>query len=117
MTSVDFVTLSIFFLFSVMSCLCHIFLAKISHTESDMYLLYEKFAVLWKSTLAMLEVGCVVRGHHSVALPSTSAGHCSQRQKKIIADKAISLKIGSVFLFVEDRTKSPSEKTAALCRE
>lgn len=76
MRSVDFVTLSIFFLFSVM----YFWLFKPYRGMSCICCMTN--LLFWrKTTLAMLEVEYVERGHYSVALSSTFSGHCTQRQK------------------------------------
>lgn len=112
MRSVAFVTLSIFFVFSAMyfwlfkpyrgmSCICCM----------------TNLLFLRKTTLAVLEVEYVDRGHYSVALASTFSGHCIQRQKKKFADKAISVKNWDISLCMESRTKPPAENSAVLRRK
>lgn len=68
---------------------------------------------LRKTTLAVLEVEYMDRGHYSVALASTFFGHCIQRKKKK-ADKLFLWKT-EMFLFAWRLEQSLQHKTQQCC--
>lgn len=111
MMSVDFVTLSIFFLLSVMyfwlfkpyrgmSCIC-----------CTTNLLF-----LRKTTLAVLEVEYVDMGHYSVALASTFPGHCIKR-KKICRQSYFCEKLRYFSLHGEENKASSRKLSSAAQKE
>lgn len=108
MRSVDFVTLSIF-LFSVM----YFWLLK-TYRGMSRICPVTNLLFLRKTTLAVLEVEYVDRGHYSVALASTFSGHCIQRQKKNMQTKLFLCRT-EIFLFAWRREQGLQQKTQQCC--